>query len=84
MAGEGFERQVLRELDQIQKNVKEFTDKLTDSRLEVAKIVETLKGTFVTKEEHRAIARLVWLMVTIFVGVAVSVIGLVINGGVRH
>ena len=83
MAGEGFEKQVLRELDQIQKNVKELTDQLTNSRLEVAKIVEKLKETFVTKEEHRAIARLVWLMVTIFVGISVSVIGWVVNG-VRH
>ena len=83
MAGEAFERQVLRELDQIQKNVKELTDQLTNSRLEVAKIVEKLKETFVTKEEHRAIARLVWLMVTIFVGISVSVIGWVVNG-VRH
>ena len=84
MAGEGFEKQVLRELDQIQKNVKELTDELTDSRLEVAKIVEKLKDTFVTKEEHRAIARLVWLMVTIFVGASISIIGWVVNVGVRH
>ena len=84
MAGEGFERQVLRELDQIQKNVKELTDQLTNSRLEVSKIVEKLKETFVTKEEHRAIARLVWLMVTIFVGISVSVIGWIVNVGVRH
>ena len=84
MAGEGFEKQVLRELDQIQANVKKLTDGLTDSRLEVANLVEKLKGTFVTKEEHRAIARLVWLMVTIFVGISVSVIGWIVNVGVRH
>ena len=84
MAGEGFEKQVLRELDQIRSSVNILTEQLTNSRLEVAKIVEKLKETFVTKEEHRAIARLVWLMVTIFVGISVSVIGWIVNVGVRH
>ena len=84
MAGEGFEKQVLRELDQIQANVKKLTDGLTDSRIELAGLIERLKETFVTKEEHRAIARLVWLMVTIFVGASISIIGWVVNVGVRH
>ena len=84
MAGEGFEKQVLRELDQIRSSVNILTEQLTNSRLEVAKIVEKLKETFVTKDEHRAIARLVWLMVTIFVGISVSVIGWIVNVGVRH
>ena len=84
MAGEGFEKQVLRELDQIRSSVNILTEQLTNSRLEVAKIVEKLKETFVTREEHRAMARLVWLIVTVFVGIAVSIIASVVQVGVKH
>jgi len=75
-----------RELDQIHSDIENLerkldngiVRKLTDIEIQVAKLNA---AAYVTQDQFRPIARMVWLQMTVWVGVVLAVFGWAINAG---